>query len=416
MDTTLKNARRELFKRLIDGRRSLEVGLGYMALSMTILTGTMAFVFPQDLEPFLVRWVAILFGFLPFALLSVRPYRGFPSIDVQFAGIMIVLTIIQVAVPTARTAMLLGFLLLVALRTALRGARAGMVLAVSALGATIGATVLQPYPGGPTGFELVVFTGVTFASTLILHGVRRDQEQEDHEGTRRRVGTLGHELRTPLTSISGFASTLAARWDNIGEDDRRLLVAQIAENARQMNLLTERLLEFALNEASLTNGTPAIVDLRGSVENYLMAHAPALREHPVHVEVPSGLSVRLAPGALHHILGNLLSNAVRYSPDEAPVSVTAIPMRDEVLISVSDEGPGIGVEEIERIFDPFYQTGPVNKQGGAGIGLSVVREQVERHGGRIWVESTPGEGATFVFTLPRAVKRPVPDQDLRRVV
>jgi signal transduction histidine kinase len=113
-----------------------------------------------------------------------------------------------------------------------------------------------------------------------------------------------------------------------------------------------------------------------------------------------GLSVRADPDALERILVNLLGNALKYGPPDAPVAVRAQRRTGEVVVSVADRGPGIAPEHHLAVFDRYFRVPDRAVAGGTGVGLAIVRQYAELHGGRAWVESTPGDGATFYFTLP----------------
>jgi len=120
------------------------------------------------------------------------------------------------------------------------------------------------------------------------------------------------------------------------------------------------------------------------------------------IDVPDGLVVDADADAFNHVLVNLLTNAVKFSPAGSVVVVGARRAEDEVVVSVTDEGAGVAPEEKERIFDRFYQSRNGDHARGTGIGLTIAQRFTAQHGGRIWVDSEPGRGATFSFTMPVA--------------
>jgi signal transduction histidine kinase len=130
-------------------------------------------------------------------------------------------------------------------------------------------------------------------------------------------------------------------------------------------------------------------------------------DHRIEVEVTEELVMTADIDAFSHVLVNLLTNAVKFSPDDSTIRVEARAERQEVVVSVADQGTGISVEDQRRIFDRFYQSTGVGPDGngsarGTGIGLAIAQRFTEVQGGRIWVESTPGQGSTFFFTVPLA--------------
>ena len=128
-----------------------------------------------------------------------------------------------------------------------------------------------------------------------------------------------------------------------------------------------------------------------------------LRERLV-VDVPERLPARANPDALAQVLGNLISNAARYTPAGGTVTVRAERRSSDLLVSIANTGDGIPPDDLPRVFERFYRVEKSRDpaRGGAGIGLAIVKQLVEAHGGQVWATSAPGQGATFVFTLPIA--------------
>ncbi len=102
------------------------------------------------------------------------------------------------------------------------------------------------------------------------------------------------------------------------------------------------------------------------------------------------------------VINNLVHNAIKFAPDGGVITVAAEAQEEDVQVSVTDNGPGIPKDEQTRVFERFYKADRARSRGGTGLGLAIARHIVEGHGGRIWVESTPGQGATFCFTVPKA--------------
>jgi PAS domain S-box-containing protein len=212
------------------------------------------------------------------------------------------------------------------------------------------------------------------------------------------LSTVSHELRTPLTSILGFASLLEADGTTRPE-----LVAPILRNANEMLRMIERLLDFTRIQAGMVDDRPVTVHLADELERALDALERLVADHVLHLEVDSDLVVRVDPVALDRILGNLVGNAVKFSPAGSEICVAAQREAADVVVRVRDRGPGVGVEHRDRIFDRFVQA-PEQPAGrrGTGIGLAIVKRHVELAGGRVWCEDVAGGGACFSFTLPVA--------------
>ena len=216
------------------------------------------------------------------------------------------------------------------------------------------------------------------------------------------LALVSHELRTPLTAVKGFVDTVLLHWDRLPEERRRELLTRASSNADELGRLVSQLMEFARSDTGPIEIVPVELGVREAVGGALRSLAPVVADHTMAVEVPDGLAVDADADAFNHVLVNLVTNAVKFSPAGSRVLVRAQPQGDEVVVSVSDEGVGIESEDQQRIFDRFYQSANGDHGRGTGIGLSIAQRFTELHGGRIWVESEPGCGATFSFTMPAA--------------
>lgn len=218
------------------------------------------------------------------------------------------------------------------------------------------------------------------------------------------LSVVSHELRTPLTAITGFAQLLLTRGGDIDDAGRQDMLVRIARNASEMDRLVGQLLDLSRLDAGHIELAIERVDLADALTSCLSSLATPVAAR-VEADVPGGLAVAADRHALDRVLSNLVTNAVKFSPEDRPVRVDARPNGDgHVVVSVADEGVGIPPEEHERVFDRFYQLDPDQRgpRHGTGIGLSIVRRYVELLDGRVWIESELGSGSRFSFTLPAA--------------
>ena len=216
------------------------------------------------------------------------------------------------------------------------------------------------------------------------------------------LALVSHELRTPLTAVKGFVDTVLLHWVRLPEDRRRELLTRASSNADEFGRLVRQLMEFGRTESGPIEIAPSKLDVAAAVDLALLGIAPVTAGHRMDVDLPDGLVVDADADAFNHVLVNLLTNAVKFSPAGSLVMVGARRADGDVVVSVTDQGAGIAPDEQERIFDRFYQSRNGNHARGTGIGLTIAQRFTAQHGGRIWVDSEPGRGATFSFTMPVA--------------
>ena len=221
------------------------------------------------------------------------------------------------------------------------------------------------------------------------------------------MSSVTHELRTPLTSIRAFSELL--RDDpKMHLADRERFLGLIVSEAERLTRLINQTLDLAKIESGRADWNGCELDLKEVVEQSLAATSQLFREKEAHVDLdlPDNLPLILADrDRLIQVMLNLLSNAAKFLVQGAGrVGVKLRVLADGLEVSVSDNGPGIRPEDQELIFEKFRQVGDTMtaKPAGTGLGLPISRRIVEHFGGRLWVESVPGEGATFRFTLPFA--------------
>jgi two-component system phosphate regulon sensor histidine kinase PhoR len=242
----------------------------------------------------------------------------------------------------------------------------------------------------------------TTGAVLVLHDI---SELRRLERVRRDfVANVSHEFKTPLTAIQGFAETLLAGALDDRQNRQRFLEI-IRDHARRLTRLTDDLLKLSLIEAGkldLEFQPLAVADLIDSCVEITRLKAEE-KQQTLQVECPADLpTVRGDFRRLQEVLQNLLDNAVQYTPAGGRITARAQAGNGTVVITVSDTGIGIPQADQARIFERFYRVDAARSRavGGTGLGLAISRHIVEAHGGRIWVESTVGQGSDFHFALP----------------
>ncbi|MFG1998100.1 PAS domain S-box protein [Spirillospora sp. NPDC048911] len=219
------------------------------------------------------------------------------------------------------------------------------------------------------------------------------------------LATTSHELRTPITVVQGFASTLVNRWDELADADRRSAVATIAERAQSLGRLVEHLLLGSRAGADELAVTIEPFDLARVLTGVVAGFRSLSSKHRVELDIAEDLP--LAAGdtmATDIVLGQLLENAFKYSPDGGTVTVSAWAAGSEVTVTVQDEGIGIAPGDHERIFDRFVQgeAGDRRRFGGIGLGLYIVRRLTEAQGGAISAHPGPAGGTCMRLVLKTA--------------
>jgi signal transduction histidine kinase len=260
----------------------------------------------------------------------------------------------------------------------------------------------------------------TFAtqSALAIQNARLFREIEDKSrqietASRHKsefLANMSHELRTPLNAIIGFSEVLAERMFGEINDKQAEYLADILESGRHLLSLINDILDLSKIEAGRMELEPTTFDLPTAIESTLILVRE--RAHRRGITLGRTLDPRLAmiradERKVKQVLLNLLSNALKFTPEGGRIDVRADMQDDETEISVTDTGVGIASEDQEAVFEEFRQVGTAAKKvEGTGLGLAISRKFIELHGGRIWVKSRVGSGSTFAFTLPLTIDPP----------
>jgi signal transduction histidine kinase len=218
------------------------------------------------------------------------------------------------------------------------------------------------------------------------------------------LANMSHELRTPLNAVIGFSEVLQDRLFGDLNDKQAEYVADIHDSGRHLLALINDILDLSKIEAGRMDLQITPFALSDVVQNSVaLSRERATRDGiALGVDVDPGIGVIEADERmLKQVLFNLLSNALKFTPKGGHVAVGAQAVGDNVLVSVRDDGVGIAAADQARIFEEFQQVGTSHLQEGTGLGLAISRRFIELHGGTLRVESEPGRGSTFTFTLPR---------------
>jgi len=229
------------------------------------------------------------------------------------------------------------------------------------------------------------------------------QNQRLREGERHKrdlISMVSHELRTPLASVLGFTTLLLER--DFPPDEQRRYLEIVDGQARRLAALAGDFIDVQLLDGGALLLVRMPFDLVGLVGEQVQLFFLQLTTHRLAIDLPNvPVLVDGDRDRMSQVVGNLLSNAIKYSPEGGEVRVAVRSTGTDAVVAVSDDGVGIGTEDVERIFEKFFRSAEATKTvGGTGLGLAVAREIVASHGGRLEVESTPGVGSTFVVTMP----------------
>lgn len=279
---------------------------------------------------------------------------------------------------------------------------------------TIGVLEITGRPGGGafrTEDETMLLTFADQAA-LAVDRVRLSEEAaraaalaQSDELKSALLAAVSHDLRTPLASIKAAATSLldtSVRW---GDEARAELLDAIDQETDRLSMMVGNLLDLSRIEGGALRPDKEWYDVAELVADVMQRLHSRTEHHVVRTEIEPTLPIALFDYVeIAQVLTNLIENAVKYTPPGTPITIRARAATDAgapvIEITVEDRGPGIPFEHQSRLFEKFYRIEASQRTPGAGIGLAISKGFVEAHGGRIWVESAEGAGASFRFTLP----------------
>lgn len=220
------------------------------------------------------------------------------------------------------------------------------------------------------------------------------------------VSTVSHELRTPLSSLRGFSELLLKR-EYPPEKQKQFLAIIHNESTRLTALINDFLDLQRIGSGQQTYNVERL-DISSVLRESLSVFQREESPHSFHLEAPDTLPLVCVDGdRIRQVLTNLISNAVKYSPQGGAITVHAFSEPDRIVVSISDQGVGIPAEAKPKLFNKFFRVDnrETRSIGGTGLGLALVKDLIEAHGGSVWVESKLGQGSTFSFALPLTTSR-----------
>jgi len=233
-----------------------------------------------------------------------------------------------------------------------------------------------------------------------LHEVTREREIEKLKSEF--VSTAAHELRTPLSTILGFSELILNERD-LPAEDLREYVGIIHQKAEGLALIVSDLLDISRIEAGDSLPLePEQCDLKELCEDALLGFKVYGDKYTFELSLPeTEISVKADRFAIAQVLENILSNAVKYSPEGSVITLEVDAQKEEAQICVADQGMGMFPEQVERVYDKFYRADASNTAiPGTGLGMTIVKHIVDAHGGKVWIDSAPQQGTRVYFTLP----------------
>jgi two-component system sensor histidine kinase KdpD len=224
------------------------------------------------------------------------------------------------------------------------------------------------------------------------------------------LSSVSHDLRTPLAAITGAASTLLQKDITLDKNTQNDLIKTVYDEAERLNEIIRNVLDMTRLESGaivLKKEWQSIEEIIGVVINRF---SEKLKDHTLSINLPADLHLIPFDAILiEQVLMNLMDNAIKYTPRETPLDLSAKLKGDSLQVELADRGPGIPAGEEKRIFEKFVRGSTV--RGGIGLGLTICQAIIKAHGGSIWAENRTGGGAVFYFTLPIGVKPALPEPE-----
>lgn len=260
-----------------------------------------------------------------------------------------------------------------------------------------------------SAFPLKEEAGATQGGVIIF----RDLSPIKHLEKERRhlVNMFAHDLKTPVVGMAGLVRRLRQGKAGPLTEAQQTYLETIDREMGRLEKLINNFLEFARLDLHILAPLASALQVESECQEVFVLLQPLAEAKGIRLraEYPQEVLVLQAdPLLFRRVLENLLENAIKYSPPRTEVALEVQDRGQEVLFAVKDQGPGITPQDLPHLFEIYYRGTDAEKERGFGLGLATVRRIIDAHGGRIWVESSPGKGATFNFTLPREAPETYP--------
>ncbi len=260
----------------------------------------------------------------------------------------------------------------------------------------------EPLPVTLSAFPLKETTGAIRGGVIIFRDLSRINRLEKER--RHLVNMFAHDLKTPVVGMAGLVRRLRQGKAGPLTEPQQTYLETIDREMGRLEKLINNFLEFARLDLHILTPLPSALQVESECQGVLALLQPLAEAKGIILEAdyPQEVLVLQAdPLLFRRVLENLLENAIKYSPPRTTVALTVQDQGKEVLFAVKDQGPGIAPQDLPHLFEIYYRGTDAEKERGFGLGLATVKRIIDAHGGRIWVESRPGNGAAFQFTLPR---------------
>ena len=254
-----------------------------------------------------------------------------------------------------------------------------------------------------------------FKTSLLEQAAAKELAEQANLAKSIFLANMSHELRTPLHGILSFANFGLKNGATAEPQKLQRYFGTIHDSGMILLRLVNDVLDLAKLEAGKMSLDKRYLDIKALVAKVVDELESMTRDKKVAIQLlnfDNNHKIQADPTRIMQVVRNLLSNALKFSPEQTAVSISAREEHNSLLVSVADEGPGIPANEVEAIFDKFIQSSKTRTgAGGTGLGLAICREIIAVHGGRIWAENNPSRGAVFYFTLPLAASHEIEGEE-----